>query len=373
MLRPNYTLIYKVRVGSHAYGMNTPTSDEDFAGIFIPNEEYFFGLQSFDQQIEQTEEKDTTLYSLRKYTTLAVANNPNVLELLFVDKSDILYCHPVMFELRAIRRSFLSQKCAKTYLGYAQAQLHRIRSHQKWIGQEVEAMKILEPAAVEGLITREWVAWRFGENMVTRLEQIGSLSYDWESDKRSEMDRFLEPLKELGIVCPNEEDPKFWQDHKSGKGHVYMKHLYDAAKKQRDQYVTWMAERNPARHEMELKFGYDTKHAAHLVRLLRTGYEILTEGDCLVRRPDAAELLSIRQGAWSYDKICAYADEMIAKVQNLTKFAVPECPNYDTINDIIIDMTKEVLMSPSSFICRDCNKEHKTPGICPVRDDVGYF
>jgi predicted nucleotidyltransferase len=80
-------IIYKCRAGSHAYGMNTPTSDEDFAGIFIPDIEFFFGLKAFDQQIDQSKEVDTTLYSLRKYATLAIANNPNVMELMFVDKS----------------------------------------------------------------------------------------------------------------------------------------------------------------------------------------------------------------------------------------------------------------------------------------------
>jgi len=276
------------------------------------------------------------------------------MELLFVDDSDIIYFDPVMQELRRIRERFLSQKCAKTYVGYAQAQLHRIRSHQKWIAQELEAMKILWPLVIEGLICREWVAWRFGENMVKRLEQdiytrhpqdiLDQGPLNWEYDKRPEMDNYLPMLAGLGIVCPTEDDPQFWKEHRT-KGMSYQKHLYDMAKKQRDQYVTWMAERNPIRHEMEVKFGYDTKHGAHLVRLLRTGYEILTEGACRVRRPDAAELLSIRQGAWTYEQITAYADEMIAKVDGLTdeQMVVPKLPDYELINATIIRMTQEVL------------------------------
>lgn len=320
--RNEHTVIYKTRVGSHAYGMNTPTSDEDFAGIFVPAEEYFFGLKAFDQQIEQSKERDTTLYSLRKFANLAIANNPNVMELLFVNHSDVILADPIMWHLRYNRDSFLSQKCASTYVGYAQAQLHRIRSHQKWIAQEFEAIKVLEPLVRQGKISRDWVAWRFGENMVKRLEPFVIFQ------SMVQQDQYLEQLKGLGIVCPSEQ---------------YQKHLYDMAKKQRDQYVTWMAERNPHRREMEVKFGYDTKHGAHLVRLLRTGYEILTEGKCHVRRPDAAELLAIRQGSWSYEQITTYADEMITKVNSLTEFAVPKTPDYDLINSLIIKMTKEVL------------------------------
>jgi predicted nucleotidyltransferase len=95
-------LIYKVRVGSHAYGTAISTSDFDYAGIFIPPVEFYFGLQSFDLLSEQTEE-DRSYYSLRKYANLAVANNPNVLELLFVDQSDICLSTPAADELLDIR------------------------------------------------------------------------------------------------------------------------------------------------------------------------------------------------------------------------------------------------------------------------------
>lgn len=362
-LAQDTTLLYKVRVGSHAYGMNTATSDEDFAGIFVPSLDYFFGLKAFDQQIEQTEERDTTLYSLRKYANLAVANNPNVMELLFVDDSDVIFIDPALEKLRAIRHVLLSQRCAKTYLGYAQAQLHRIRTHQKWIGQEFKAMEILEPLAREGKISKEWVAWRFGENLVTRLQgpwTTEGISM-WNYPKSVFMDTYLEQLKGLGIVCPVEDDPEFWAEHRS-KGQVYHKHKYDAAKKQRDQYVTWMAERNPARHEMEVKFGYDTKHAAHLVRLLRSGYEILTTGELNVRRPDAAELLAIRQGAWTYEEVCKYADDMILKVQGLTEFAVPERPDAELVNKTIIDITREVLSRTKLNL--DAANNKLTTGAC---------
>jgi hypothetical protein len=329
--------------------MNTPTSDEDYAGIFVQSIEYFFGLKAFDQQIEQTEEQDVTFYSLRKYANLAIANNPNVMELMFVDPSDVLLVAAEMNDLLRIRKSFLSQRCRKTYLGYAAAQLHRIRTHQKWIGQEFEAMKVLVPLVQEGLVSRDWVEWRFGANMVTRLKkEFADRARNFGPQTKearpllATQNAYLEPLKGLGIVCPTEEDPEFWAMHPV-RGQVYHKELYDAAKKQRDQYVTWMAERNPIRHEMEVKFGYDTKHAAHLVRLLRMGFEILTEGEVRVKRPDAAELLAIRHGSMTFEEVTAYADEMIAKIEGITIYAVPEQPDYDLINETIIHITQQSL------------------------------
>lgn len=46
----------------------------------------------------------------------------------------------------------------------------------------------------------------------------------------------------------------------------------------------------------EIELGYDPKEAGHLIRFLREGLEILTEGIINVRRPDAQELLAIRKG-----------------------------------------------------------------------------
>ena len=79
-------------------------------------------------------------------------------------------------------------------------------------------------------------------------------------------------------------------------------------------WLSWKKERNPARRELEEKSGYDTKHASHLIRLMRMGYEIITEGKVLVKRPDAEELLAVKNGAWSFEKVMEFKDEMEKKL-----------------------------------------------------------
>lgn len=345
-------LIYKVRCGSHAYGTSISTSDDDYAGIFIPPIEYFFGLQSFDLLSEQTEE-DRSYYSLRKYANLAAANNPNVLELLFVDEQDICLSTPAANILRANRHTFLSQRCQKTFVGYAKAQLSRIRVHTKWLAQELHDMAILEPLYTEGRVTKDWIAWRFGENMLKRLGVVDTSLYSRSGISNSNENEVLELFKNSNIILPDKDDKRFYKVEgivlqNSNLGTVtrtFQKHLYDESKKKRDQYVTWMAERNPVRHATELKFGYDTKHAMHLIRLLRMGYEILTEGDLRVRRPDAAELLDIRAGKWTYEEIIKYSDEMVEKINalELQAFKVPNTPDINKINSMVIRITREYL------------------------------
>lgn len=209
-------LIYKVRTGSHAYGTNLPTSDLDYAGIFIPPLDYYFGLQAFDLLSEQGD-SDKSYYSLRKYANLAVANNPNVLELLFVDNSDVLLSTAAAEELRRNKTLFLSQRCQKTFVGYAKAQLHRIRIHTKWLGQELEDMAILWPLIANEQVTRDWVAWRFGDNMLKRVDQefTKQIRAEYESDllraaynhfykgtTLGNQEQLLAAFKSSSIVCP---------------------------------------------------------------------------------------------------------------------------------------------------------------------------
>lgn len=58
----------------------------------------------------------------------------------------------------------------------------------------------------------------------------------------------------------------------------------------------------------------NTKHASHLIRLLRMGEEILTTGEVIVKRSDAQELLDIRAGKYTYEELLSSAegkDELI--------------------------------------------------------------
>jgi hypothetical protein len=97
---------------------------------------------------------------------------------------------------------------------------------------------------------------------------------------------------------------------------------YLAALKHWQSYETWKAQRNPGRAELERRHGYDTKHAAHLVRLMRMGLEVLKHQTLRVRRPDAEELRSIRDGALTYDDLLSLAVSLEAEMN----CAVADCP-----------------------------------------------
>jgi hypothetical protein len=101
------------------------------------------------------------------------------------------------------------------------------------------------------------------------------------------------------------------------------------------------------RRNGQVGFHGNTKHAMHLVRLLRMGVEILRDGNVIVKRPDAEELLAIRNGAWTYDELVKYAESMDKEVREVwyKKTELPKKPN--------IKFAAELLMETQELVWRE--------------------
>jgi predicted nucleotidyltransferase len=116
------------------------------------------------------------------------------------------------------------------------------------------------------------------------------------------------------------------------------------AQKEWHQYQEWVKKRNPKRAELERQHGYDTKHAMHLVRLLRMAREILTGGEVVVRRPDAAELRRIREGALTFDELLAEAERMGGELPALAQASpLPVEPDEARLDALCVEIASRVL------------------------------
>lgn len=123
----NCNLIYLSKSGSHLYKLNTPESDEDYVGVFIPDIAYYFGnkdikiinslsVKDKDKNGKNTAEAiDITLYSVNEFIKLLSKCNPNIIELLYANEEDILYIHETFQKVIDKRDMFLN----KTYIDNA--------------------------------------------------------------------------------------------------------------------------------------------------------------------------------------------------------------------------------------------------------------
>jgi len=135
---------------------------------------------------------------------------------------------------------------------------------------------------------------------------------------------------------------------------VKLERAYSTLRNDWDSYNLWKKNRNPKRAAIEEKYGYDCKHAYHLVRLIRMCEEILTTGKVIVKRPDREELLDIRNGRWTYDQLIEFADgkeKYLNEIYNNCNI-LPRIPDKEKLDKLCISLVQKSISRFSSYNLR---------------------
>jgi predicted nucleotidyltransferase len=376
--------IFLTRHGSHAYGTNTPTSDEDFKGVAIPPSQYFHGYLERFEQAEFKHQKDgldVVIYDIRKFFKLAADCNPSIIEVLFTDEADHIITTKLGQRLLDNRELFISKKAKHTFSGYATSQLKKIRSHYRWLKNPPRAAPTREEFGLKDatMITQDQLL--AAQSMIKKKIDKWNVPIDELDDagRIAVQERFAEHLAEIQIGSENLE-------RIAGNLLGFSDNFLDLLDKERlfknrveewRSYQTWLETRNADRSKLEAKYGYDTKHGMHLVRLLRMGREILTTGKVITKRPDAKELLEIRNGAWGYEELVTWAEKQNAELDTLyrTSTAVPSAPDrvkLDTLCQILVEESLSSSCGMKLECGGDCmfRKYHNGPCLCEGDEDL---
>lgn len=336
--------ILRVVAGSHAYGTNLPTSDWDERGIFINKMSDV--ILNFDR-LEQVElsRDDIVLFELTKYMNLLSEQNPNILELIWADPQDILHKTEAGQILIDNRSSFLTSNVYNTYVNYAMSQLKRIKGHNHWINkpQPEEAPQEKDFISVVMNMTENQQFNKRAPLSGHCAVALGNEMYAlWDSEKIGHTGANW--INRVGCISSIDKSQrtKFLQEHRNPDIIVkFNQEQYKISHTQWKNYWQWKNNRNEKRSELEEKFGYDTKHAMHLIRLLRTGKDILEHQIVPVKRTDAQFLLSIREGHFSYDEIVAQSNKLIEEIEVLyKKTSLPEQCNKEQLKEITLNIYK---------------------------------
>jgi predicted nucleotidyltransferase len=94
------------------------------------------------------------------------------------------------------------------------------------------------------------------------------------------------------------------------------------------------------------KYGYDTKNAAHLIRLLTMGIEILnTNTPKIFRDKDANMLLDIKTGKWSLKEVKDLAKKLFKDAKEAyTKSTLPNEPDYFRAEEVTMSILNDYLI-----------------------------
>jgi len=368
-IRPHTILL--TRAGSRAYGTNTESSDLDLKGVAIPPKLYYLGCQKNFEQADSPEHArkfldlvapheaqlkvEGSIYELKKCMGLLTQANPNLWELLFCRDQDVLLATKLGEKLRTHRDAFLSRRARFTAAGYAHSQLGRIKLHRRYILSPPkceptradfdlpEAIPKAKYDVAFDSIQKHIDGWELdltGLDPSTRIDVVNHIANRFAEIEVTSDQQWKCAGRAIGLdedlLSVLERERKFRTAQSEWKS-----------------YLNWKKNRNPERAALEEKFLMDTKHASHLVRLMRMCREIMTTGKVNVWRGDidAEELLEIRNGSWSYEKVMEFADAedaALTEIYNKKDQPLPKVPDINAIDALCQEILEEALWSPST-------------------------
>lgn len=298
--------ILEVNVGSFLYGTNVATSDVDRSGVFIPTISYYFGLDkveecdlSFKSKLDNgrndSDAIDRKFYEFKRFVKLSIENNPNIIEQVFVNKENIVFINDLGQALLDQRFNFLHKGLKDRFIGYAISQKKKMYVKRDNMCHIEEGIAILDK-----LTKKTYIA-----------EQMG-----WLLDAKSRDGGWI--FKDAGN-----------QHIQCGDIHIQKNITVDRALEQLEDRKSKFS----GRKEMVDEYGYDTKFAMHLIRLLLEGKELLETGDLKFPLKEKPLLMDIRGGKYSIAEI----DQMATEIENsvteaFDKSDLPSKPRYDLLN-----------------------------------------
>jgi predicted nucleotidyltransferase len=336
--------IFLTLAGSQAHGTARQESDVDVRGICIaPLPARVSLFKTFEQYegelplglgervIPRINEHPTAaqglgvktecvVYDAAKFLGLCAAANPNALEILFASEADWLLATPAWRRVHDQRTQFLTRKVQQTFLGYAMAQLKKIQTHRSWLLHPPAKKPSREDFGLPahgGTLSADDQN-RIEQGIAEKVRSYGIDNVDVPKPARIALQERLDAFYRDALSVTTEDvEERLRAVATAALGipsdvasTLNAEKRYRAALKHWASYQTWQAQRNPARAELERTHGYDTKHAMHLVRLMRMGLEVLQSGELRVRRDDAEQLSAIRDGALSFEELLATAGDL---------------------------------------------------------------
>lgn len=319
-------LLYEYVRGSVAYGTNTPQSDEDHGGVYLEPIDQVLGL-GLDFQDEIADDKhDNTWYSLKKYLTLLMSSNPNILESLFVDDRFVIYEHPIITELKKHRQEFVTKDCFNSFIGYAIAQIKRARGYNKMCVQPIterkEPLDFCFTTYKQGsACMREWLAARGLEQNYCGLVSLNNMPdcygvyYDWGAHNKAKYKNyedflndekyfaFCSGIESLEDWFNNNQTPIGYRGIVKGDGTAddvrcssipknekpicimsYNKDGFTQHCRKYHQYQEWVQKRSQVRYESNLGHNYDCYLDEETEFLTKSGwkkYDEITKDDLI--------------------------------------------------------------------------------------------
>ena len=275
-------------VGSQSHGTYVPKDDPDsiddidIMGVVPLPASHLFGLKTFDNWTYKKDDLDVVVYSLPKFVNMLLKGNPNVMGLLWLSEGHHLQA-PEWWNRMVLNRDIFASKknVYNAFVGYAKDQMEKMVSYTPKIDEEIQELEhILAQGGMELQHVMNGV--HSGNEVAIRYRTLSKkFHFAYMGDKRKQLVR---------------------------------------------------------------KHGYDSKNAAHMIRLLSMAIEYLNSGTMFVDRTDrdADMLKEIKRGEWSLEQVKGCATNLFSLASNCyDRSLLPEYPDYKNADDLLAEIAQE--------------------------------
>lgn len=340
--------ILEIKFGSHLYGTDTPNSDLDLKGIYLPTAREIV-LHTYKKTISTTRPKrdyernnkddvDIEIFSLDRYVELLTQGQTVALDMLFAPR-EMFTQQPINGILAYIfyhREKFLSKSMCNAFFGYAKQQAAKYG--QK--GFRVAALRE----------TLDWIS-KFPEHY--KLYECNPICFT--DELLNEHVKIVECRGPNGTMANH-----LGVCSKKYPFHADIKYVKAQLQRRFDEYGhrALLAEKNE---------GVDWKALSHAVRVNSQAKELLTTHKITFPRPDKDLLLKIKLGQMDYKEVAEIIEKGLAEMVELEKTStLPDEPDMEFVNNFVFNIYLDVIKGLSK---KDAKQIQEILSKEPTEDD----
>lgn len=322
--------IIEIKFGSHLYGTDTPTSDLDLKGLYLPTAREIC-LGSYKKSIATVRPKqafernnkddvDIEIFSLDRYLELLLEGQTLALDMLFAPLASYTMIVPgpegqLLAEIYNNRFELLN-KNVNAFIGYAKQQAAKYG--QK--GFRVHALRETL-ALLDGYSDHQTLEECFGSSLQTWINRI-----------KNEHIAITQCRGPNGTVALHLE-----VCGKKYPMHGTIKYVKAQLQRRFDEYGkrALMAEKNE---------GLDYKALSHAIRVNSEAKELLETGIITFPRPDRDLLLKVKLGQMPYAEIAKIIEEGLEQLTiSQQKSSLRETPNNEWADNFIYEIYSDIV------------------------------
>jgi hypothetical protein len=320
LCEPNrHKLLYLCKFGSHLYGTNTPDSDVDYKGIFLPSKKNMLlgekcnslHYKSGDDRSKNSKDDiDIDLWSLQYFFHLVGKGETNAIDLIYSPTNEDCVIYNTIPEIFKEPLNFFDPKNCDAFVGYAIGQAKKYGIKGSRLGIIKQVYEYLEDNI-----------YHFAENdkLTCCVERILDSFYD-DSYCFSKMINGEEAL----VLC--------------GKVHLFsisIQEFYNRIKREYKKY-------GERAKKAEQNTGVDWKALSHAVRCLFQMEELLVTGKINYPLYSTYILKMIKNGQLPFTKVEEIINEFLEYIKKLQQTTtVKGKKNNKLINETILNLYEE--------------------------------